>query len=164
MDNVREFQHDKKAAETPKSSGRMIDVVEADEIIPWQAQDPDTKELYESRFQLRQLPKALREKYRKTCTRQEFTRRGREEVFDSSRYVDLCLDYAIVGWSGVNARIKDAVTGEMQRFPLECTQENKPKLPEFIKAEIVRMCVGQELGSILAGETEDEAEAAAKNR
>lgn len=139
-----------RAAQQP----RTIEVMEDDDVIDWQAQDPDTKEKFESRFKLRIVPNSVQKVFRKNRTKMEFTRQGRQENLDTTAYVEDCLDYAIVGWSGVFRRIRRP-DKTIERIELECTRENKSRLPEFVRAQIVQMCVGKELAMMLAGSDED---------
>lgn len=119
--------------------GNFIELVEDEDVLPWRFTDPTTKITYASEFQLRVVPNSLKRLWEKEHTDTSYTRRGKQEDFNWGPWVDQCLDYAIVGWDGVRRRGQE----------LPCTPENKLKLPEIIRAEIVRLCVGKELGEIM---------------
>lgn len=116
----------------------FISIVEDTDIVKWHFVDPDTRQEFESEFSLRTLPRELNKTLRKKHRRFETTRQGPQERFESSAYVDDVLDYAIVAWTGVRASGQDVA----------CTREWKSRLPEVVKAEIIRLCAGAELGLV----------------
>jgi hypothetical protein len=125
--------------------GQMIEIVQPDDVRDYQFVDPDTKVKYDSVFQIRVVPNDEQKKMRKRATTFENTRRGREERFDWQSFVEECLDYAITGWKKVQMKGQD----------LPCERQYKSMLPEIVRAEIVRLCVGRELGEIQAGQIGD---------
>lgn len=120
--------------------GNFIELVEEEDVVPWQYKDTLTGQVFDSIFKLRVVPNSLKRAWEKDHTDVTFNRRGRQEDFNWGPWVDRCLDYAIVSWEGIMSK------GQ----PLPCTSENKLKLPEVVRAEIVRLCVGKELGEIIA--------------
>ena len=76
---------------------------------------------------------ALRKRHRTT----KFVHGARTEDFDAFAFAADVLDVSIVNWRGVCAQ-----GGE----PLPCTRETKGLLPERVKAEVVRLCLGKEAG------------------
>jgi hypothetical protein len=127
-------------ARTPKVGG-FIEIADDSDIIPWQFTDPDTKIKAASVFQLRTVPNEIKKQLEFDYTKVEFTRRGKQETFDWQGYVAECLDYCIVGWKGIKRQGED----------LPCELEWKTKLPELVKADIIRLCVGRELGQLQSG-------------
>lgn len=119
------------------SSKSFLEIVTDDDVIRWQFTDPDTKQVYDSIFNLRVVPEALKRSWDKKFTEVEITRRGREEKLDTWAFIEQCLDYAIVSWENV----------QRQGVDLPCTREWKVRLPEVVKAAIIRLCVGKELGA-----------------
>jgi hypothetical protein len=120
----------------------MIEIVQPNEVRKYQFVDPDTKVKYDSVFDIRVVPNDTQKRYRQEATTYEQTRRGREERFDWQGFVEKCLDYCIVNWTGVRHEGKE----------LPCESVYKNMLPEIVKSEIVRLCVGRELGEIQAGQ------------
>lgn len=121
--------------------GNLIEIVRPEETHKWKFVDPSTKQQYDSEFELRVVGKELERSLRKKHTRVEFNRHGRNEVVDTGEFVDDVIDYAIVNWSGVRHQGRE----------LPCTKEFKIMLPEIVRAEVIRLCLGKELGEILAG-------------
>ena len=117
---------------------QFIEVVEDGEVRDWQYTNPETGQQFDSVFHLRVAPDEIQKVWRKKYTTREFNRGQRVENVDWVKYNQDALDYCIVGWEGVRAKGTD----------LPCEREWKLRLPEMIKAEIIRLCVGKELGQV----------------
>jgi hypothetical protein len=98
----------------------------------------------ESTFQLRIVSDDTDAELRKTHTKQVWDKKQRRTVdkLNEGAYIVALLDYAIVGWSG----IKDARTGD----DVACTAALKARLPEKVKAEILRLCAAKEAGDVVS--------------
>lgn len=114
-------------------AGQFIEIVEEEDIVTFKPEGTDTQ------FKLRIVPDSLKRQWEKDHTAKKWTRRGREEEFNWGPFADQCLQYSIVSWSGVRRR----------GVEVPCSSETKLKLPESIKAEIIRLAVGKELGELL---------------
>lgn len=121
-------------------SDMLIEIVDEGDVHPWHYRDPQTKRRYNSVFNLRVIPKEVENRLRKKHNRFEFVRGARVDDFQSADFVADVIDYAVQGWSGVTTNGRE----------IPCTKETKVRLPEPIKAEIVRLCLGRELGMALA--------------
>lgn len=126
---------------TAQAIGSMIEIVDDDDVREYQFQHPDTKVLYNSWFTLSVVPPSEQRRLRKKHTTFENTRSGRVENFDWQGFTDDCLDFAIKAWRGVCTK----------GVELLCARENKLRLPEIVRAELARLCIGKELGEIRAG-------------
>jgi len=131
--------------------GRLIQIAHDDETREWQATDPDTRETYESYYTLRVIPQSVQREIRRKHTTASFVKGVRVESLDGGKFTDDCLDYAIVSWRGVTGRNRS--TGAITDLP--CTREYKLAQPEWIKAEIIRMCLGRELGQMVGTDVID---------
>lgn len=121
-----------------------IEIVEDADVVSWQFIDPSTKQVFDSKFKLRVVTSSLQRELRRKYTKHEFVRGTRQENFDWAKFNDDCIDFAVVEWTEVKRKGVD----------IPCTRENKLLLPEMVKAEIIRLCLGKELGEIVAGEDE----------
>jgi hypothetical protein len=127
-------------------ANQFIEIVENNDIVGWQYVNPDTKQQYDSQFNLRVADKDVQKKWKKKYTRVEMSRSGRQEIVDWAGYNEDALDFCIVGWTGVRRKGVD----------LPCEREWKLLLPEMVKAEIIRLCIGKELGQAQADEQQSE--------
>jgi hypothetical protein len=71
-----------------------------------------------------------------------FERGQRFEPFDAAGFIADVIDYAITAWTGVRSQGRD----------LPCTREFKLLLPEAIKTDVIRLCLGKEAGETVADE------------
>lgn len=136
-----------------RQQGTFISIVEDNEQFTWQFRDPDTGVVWDSKFTLRTVPETLQKKWRKEFTKPEFRRGQRHEIMDATAFADRCLDYAIVGWADIKHPTRTNPDGSKQDLP--CTSEWKIRLPERVQAEIIRLCVGKELGNDVAQAADD---------
>ncbi len=109
-----------------------------------EVQAPDTTfthtpEGTQSTFELRIVPDDVEKEARKQATRKEWDKGQRTESFDVHAFLARILDYAIVDWTGIKVRDANGVS------ELPCTKANKLLLPEKVKSEINRLCLGKEI-------------------
>jgi len=103
-------------------------------------------------FKLRIVDDATEKKFRRESQPKAKWVRGRQvDNFDQHAFVNKCLDYAIVEWSGVRHKGVE--------FP--CTTANKLFLPETVKTEIIRLCLGKQAGELVAGDSDEDESAEA---
>jgi hypothetical protein len=98
-----------------------------------------------ARMTLRKVSNADRDRVQEQHTRVKFDRGVRRDVQDTAAIGKAWLDLAIVDWDGFLIRTNG------QRVPLECTVETKSKLPEALKADVIRMCLGGEAPEVDEG-------------
>lgn len=122
-------------------TAQFIEIASEDDLIPWQFVHPDTKERWDSVLHIRIVPNDLQRRLKDRFTKPDFRRGQKYEDFNWPLFMDECLDYAIVRWEGVKRKGED----------LPCEREWKLRLPELVKAELIRLCIGRELGEIQAG-------------
>ena len=127
---------------------QFIEIVEDGDVRDWQYTNPENGQKFDSVFQLRIAPDDVQKIWKRKYTTKEFNRGVRNEVVDWVKYNQDALDYCIVGWEGVKREGVD----------LPCEREWKLRLPEMVKAEIIRLCIGKELGEIAVGEGDGQAE------
>ncbi len=130
-------------------SGSFITIVtNTSKSFPWQFTDPDTGRKADTVFELRILGedevKRLREKY----TERKWKRGVQTEHVNREAFAVACVNLAIVGWTNLK---------DQDRNDVPCTPEMKMYLPERLQAEVIRLCVGKELGNALAEDTEEDA-------
>lgn len=118
----------------------FITIVEPEETVPWRWKNPDTGVVADTIFHLRLVPDDLQKVWKEQVTTRKWEHNRRTEDINWDPFTDECLDYAIVKWEGVRH--------PRTQQDLPCTREYKLLLPERIKAEIARLCVGKELGSV----------------
>lgn len=121
----------------------FIQITDDGDVQTWQFKHPETGRAYDSTFRLRIVPSDLQRVLRRKYTKFEFVRGQRNEVLDWAAFMDDCLDHAIVGWSDVKSKGID----------IPCERRFKLLLPEAVKQEIIRLCVGKELGTEAAPES-----------
>lgn len=129
----------------PSVAGNYITVAE-DPTFEFRFTDPDTRKQAESVFVLREVPDDVESVIRQRHTTHEYHRGRKQEDLDAEKYSADILDYAIVEWREVRG-IKGG-----QPFALECNAANKVRLPEKVKSEIIRVCLGKEAGTLMAKE------------
>lgn len=117
---------------------QFIEIADNDVVTPWQFKNPETGVTFASTFLLRVVPSDEQRRLRKRHTKYEFVRGARQENFDWAAFSDDCLDYAVVDWREVKQRGQD----------LPCERFYKLLLPEAVKQEITRLCLGKELGQV----------------
>lgn len=129
------------------TSGSFITIIENPrDTLPWRYIDPDTGQKFDTEFELRLIPDDTNTIFRKRHTRTEWKNGQRREEVNGDGYGDDLIDYAIVGWQGMYA-----VNREGQRSEIPCERKYKVMLPEKIKAEVIRLCLGKELGQAISG-------------
>jgi hypothetical protein len=118
-----------------------IEIVEESDTFPWQYTDADGV-TYATKFELRLLPETLDKKWRRELTSIDRKKGQRAEVLNWDAYSQRALGYCVVNVSGLRRRGGDEIvfkTGAVElRYLL--------LLPEKVKAEIIRLCVGKEAG------------------
>jgi hypothetical protein len=120
-----------------------ITILDERATFDWSPRDPDNpSSAYGTVFTLQQVPDDIQENLRKPFTKTEWRRGQRIIDVDQNGYIDACLKYAIVGWTGMYK--VDPKTRTRAEIP--CTDAYKLLLPEWVKAEIIRMCIGKEAG------------------
>ena len=123
-----------------------------DEQFPYQFRDPDTGQLFATQFILREVPDEVEKAIRKRHTTVKMGRGGRrDETLDARAYGNDVIDYAIVGWDRLVGLSHDR-DGRAVKVDLSCTREHKIKLPDRIKADIMRMALSKEAGLYLDDE------------
>lgn len=115
----------------------FIRITDDGDVQTWQFKHPETGKVFDSVFKLRIVPSDLQRVLRRKYTKFEFVRGQRVENLDWAAFMDDCLDHAIVGWSHVKTNDVD----------VPCERRFKLLLPEAVKQEIIRLCVGKELGT-----------------
>lgn len=115
---------------------RFIEIVDDSEEFEFVFVDPATKQPTDAAMMLRVLSPDQKDEFERAATKYEFIKGSRHSVFDAAVYVGLCLDAAIRSWRGIVRK------GE----PVDCTRDNKLRLPEPVKQEVMRLCVGREVG------------------
>ena len=127
----------------------FIAIIPEDEVFDWSYTEPDTGRVYDDTvLQLRQLPMKERRRLEKKHTTRKRIRGTMQSDLDAEAFSADILDHCIVGWSGVclSKRGKD---GRRERVEIPCTRENKLLLPEQMKIEIGRICIGRSGNDIL---------------
>lgn len=129
----------------------FIQIVDTDDAFDWTPVNEETGQPYESTFQLKLVTDDTDSVLRKHHTRQVFDKKQRRMVdkLDETAFIIDVLDAAIVGWTGIKA----SSTGD----PLPCTKAMKGRLPEKLKAEILRLCAGKEAGDVVSADQEKKA-------
>lgn len=131
----------------PTTSGSFITIIENPrDTFRWHYSDPDTGQRFDTEFELRLIPDDTNTVFRKRHTRTEWKNGQRREEVNGDGYGDDLIDYAIVGWQGMYA-----VNREGQKSEIPCERRYKVMLPEKLKAEVIRLCLGKELGQALGG-------------
>lgn len=135
-------------ASQPESAGSFITILapEAKKPIPWQYTDPDTGKTADTVFYLRQIPDETNKVFRKRHTTNEWKNGVQRTTTDGDAYGDDLIDFAIVDWDGLYALDAD---GERVKVP--CDRKYKVNLPEKVKGEIIRLCLGKELAQAVSG-------------
>ena len=118
-----------------------VEIVDAGETFPF-TPAPNTT------FQLRVVPDDVEKKIRAKATKRDWDKGQRVMDFDTHQFAAQILDFSIVGWEGVK-KVR-LVNGERTSEDLACTPANKLLLPEALKAEITRLCLGKEAAAAIA--------------
>lgn len=95
-------------------------------------------------FKLRIVPESVQKSFTKRHTSKKPSRGGPIDIVDTQAVANDCLNYAIIGWKGV--------VNPLTHQEIECTEHYKKLLPEMIKVDVVRMCVGREAGAEIASQ------------
>jgi hypothetical protein len=140
---------------TPAAPRPLVIVTDTDDVFPYRPKD-DAGNEYGSTLYLRIVPEEVQEALRKKHTRMKKRRGGAVPEVDIQAAADDEIDYAITSWGSING--VRLVEGRKEVFPLECTRQNKLKLPERIKTDVYRMCSNRELGDALTEDDGDEGE------
>jgi hypothetical protein len=115
----------------------FIEIIPDDATFEWSPiQDEGSGRRWDSRFTLRKMPQAERRALARKHTSHKFIRGQRQEILDTQAFADEALDAVIVDWSDLYMRSNGV------RQPWPCTTSNKQQLPETIKGDIARMCLG----------------------
>jgi hypothetical protein len=133
-------------------SGRQnlfIEIVDDSDVFPWQYTDRDGIQ-YDTVFQLRLIPDSVDNQWRKELTKRKFEKGQPVEKLDNVEYVKRVLNMAVVNWDVLRLRTPSGVKD------VPCELHYKLLLPELLKAAIVRVCVGKELGMAIAQQLETE--------
>ena len=110
--------------------------------------DPDSGQVSETEFTLRLVPDEVQKSLRKQTESVEWRRGQRVVTNDDARWADLCVSYAITGWKHLySVTVRDGKT--VARTLVPCEDKYKALLPEHVRIEIVRLCVGKEAGNRL---------------
>jgi hypothetical protein len=120
----------------PVRAQQFVEIAEPEDVFPWQYTDPDTKQKFASVFHLRIVPEDIQTFYRKQYTKPTWDAGRRVEDVDWAAFTNDCLDYCITKWEQVKSRGVD----------LPCERKYKVLLPDRIQTEIIKLCVGKELG------------------
>lgn len=140
----------KKAAPTASRAPQFIQIIDDSAVIEYRQYFADADRFSESVIKVTPLSDARKDVIMKAHTTTKIKRGGRVvEKTNWPAWTLQVLDEAIVGWDGV------FYAGT--KVPVPCTKELKGKLPEVVKADIIRIAVGREALPTQADE-EDEAE------
>lgn len=121
----------------------FITIVQDDEDFEWSPIDETSGEKSTSVFMLRIVSDEVDERLRKENTRPVAQKRGpMVKELNQPKYIAAVIDYAITGWRN----LKDARTGA----DVACTTAIKTRLPENVKADVLRLCSGKEAGEVVA--------------
>jgi hypothetical protein len=124
----------------------FIQIVEPADVFPFTPVHPDTNEPLGSTLYCRVVDDDTQEGFRRKRTTIDWRRGQRQELLDNAAFVEDCLDYAITGWTGVYKTRIGADGKTLDRVEIPCERRWKALLPEFVKVEVVRRCVGKEVG------------------
>jgi hypothetical protein len=123
-------------------NGQYIEIVDAATTFTFRPKAADGTPMAAS-FELQIIPDDVEKKARREATGKPTFERGvRIDNFDTHKFVNAMLDYAIVGWTGIR----------MRGVEVPCTAAHKLLLPEKWKQEINRLCLGKEAGEEIAAE------------
>lgn len=125
--------------------------------FPWKYTDPDTNDTAETVFYLRQMPEDMEKQIRARHTKDRWKRGVRTEDFDTRAYGIDCLNYCIVSWEKLFVIKTDRTGNVVSRKEAERDLALIKALPEKLKAEIIRVCVGKEVGGEFSDEDTDQA-------
>ena len=120
-------------------AGGYIEILSADDTFEFKPAENTV-------LNLRIIDDDTEKRFRKECTRKNWERHTRVEDFDSHEFIAKCIDYGIVSWKGVRRK------GVEQ----DCTRENKLLLPEWLKLEVQKACLGKQGGAMAAEEAAEE--------
>ncbi|TKS58796.1 MAG: hypothetical protein EWM73_03410 [Nitrospira sp.] len=118
----------------------FLTIIEDDETFEYSPTDPTTGERLESVFIVRILPHELLKTLRRAHTKRVFENHQQVDRVDDIALGQAIIDYSLVNWRG----IKSGRTDE----DLPCTADLKTKLPEVVKADIIRVCAGKESAEV----------------
>lgn len=121
-----------------------------DETFPYQYVDADTGVVFDTTFTLREVPEDVEQAARRKHTPRKW-HRGRDvgELNWAAFSADM-LDYAIVSWDKLVGISR--VNGVRVERDLPCVREHKARLPERVKADILRVALGRDAGQVVASE------------
>lgn len=97
-------------------------------------------------FTLRKMTAEERRQLKKKYTSFRNWRGTREEVLDGEALTADALDAVIVDWTGVY--LTEDTDGGPTRTPLDCTRENKLQMPEWVKSQVIQMCLGGDVSEV----------------
>lgn len=125
----------------------FLKIIEDDETFEYAPVDPTTGVRMDTVFTLRLVPDEKLKDWRRTLTVRTFENHNPVTRVDEMQFAAHLVDYAIVSWSGLRSARDDK--------ELPCTAEMKAKLPETVKADIIRMCGAKEAGAEVAKAVEE---------
>lgn len=123
----------------------FLQIVKANRPEPWQYTDPQSGVTFDTVFHLQVLSDDDIAEIDKANTSREKINGMYQEKIDWEQVQRDRLCKAITGWDHLQ------IKGEDQ----PCTDELKLLLPEPIKLEILRLCIGKQLGGVVAKQAED---------
>lgn len=132
----------------------FIEIVADNTSFEWRPSDPSGA-TSESVFVLRKLSRAERQQFQRQHTSKKWVRGVQQERLDAEAFADDVLDAVIVSWRDIY--VLEPNGSGMTRRALECERPYKIMLPETLKAEIVQMCVGGDMGAWEDGGHADQA-------
>lgn len=137
----------------------FIQIVDPTDTFTWRPYDERTAQHSDTVFTLRLVPDSVQDALRKKHTAPDTFKRGRRIVGEVAfgAFTDACLDYAIVDWTDLYAVRLNHLGEVASRTLMPCTSDAKKALPEWVRAEIVRLCIGKEAGMSTGDDALDEA-------
>ena len=125
----------------------FLTIIEDDQTFEYQPFDLTSGQRMESVFVLRIVPDSVMKDLRQQYTKPVWEQHQRIERMDDMAFGRALVDYAIVDWRGIKSARSDD--------DLPCTPEMKAKLPETVKADIIRLCAAKEAGAAVREAAEE---------
>ena len=120
-----------------------------EETFRWQYRDPETNEQFGTIFLLREVPESVAKNLQRQHTKRKFTRGVPQEDVDFRAFTNDVLAYAVRGWEKLFSTKQTEIV-----FTEETKASTLPKLPEKVKAAIVKIVLGREAGLYLGAEAD----------
>ncbi len=125
------------------SPSQFVQIIVDDAPFPWQYTSPETGEKMATVFSLRVIPDKRNKQIRREHTKTKWKNGQKVEDIDWDAVASAQIDEAVVAWDTLKGRKSDGTVVD-----LPCTLEFKRRLPERLKGEIIRICIGKETSHI----------------